>query len=155
MDSIRYKRISGIDECRKVLLQFRSCLESLQEEGAIDFFARKFSNYAYVIVAENGLDESMGFIAYYANNIESKTAFVTMIATLPSYRGKHIGQSLLEYCKKDILTKGFVSVQLEVRKDNIVAQRFYRNNGFVVVDEKENLLMSWEENRFKDCLSQE
>ena len=143
MDNITFKRITNIEECKKVLLHFSKCLESLQKKDAIEFFAEKFSKYANVIVAENTEKVRMGFIAYYANNLESKTAYITMIATLPEYRGKHIGQSLMDYCKKDITAKDFSFIKLEVGKENHIAQKFYQKNGFVIIDENEKILMEW------------
>ena len=144
MDNITFKTITNIEECKKVLLHFSKCLESLQKKDAIEFFAEKFSKNANVIMAENIEKKCMGFIAYYANNLESKTAYITMIATLPEYRGKHIGQSLMDYCKKDITAKGFSFIRLEVGKNNHIAQHFYKKNNFKPIEENAKYLMEWE-----------
>ena len=143
MDSITFKAITDIEECKNVLLHFSKCLRSLQEKDAIGFYAAKFSKNANVIVAENIEKKCMGFIAYYANDLKSKTAYITMIATLPEYRGKHIGQSLMDYCKKDISAKDFSFIRLEVGKDNLIAQHFYKKNGFVNIGENEKYMMEW------------
>ncbi len=141
MDNIKFKIITNVEECKKLLQLFSECLESLQQKNAVDFFAEKFSEHANVIVAENCKNACMGFIAYYANNIATKTAYITMIATLPEYRGMHIGQSLMDYCKKDVFSKGYCFIGLEVGKNNLIAQQFYEKNGFVVIDKNEKLQM--------------
>ena len=141
MDNKILKKITNVEDCKKLLQLFSECLESLQQRNAIDFFAEKFSKYASVIVAENSENICMGFIAYYANNLESKTAYITMVATLPEYRGMHIGQSLMDYCKKDIIAKGYTFIRLEGGKNNLIAQQFYKKNGFVIINENSKYLM--------------
>lgn len=146
MDNIILKKTSKIDDCKKLLQNFSHCLNSLQNKEAIDFFSKKFSKYANVVLAETIEKKSIGFIAYYANNLETRIAFISMIAILPEYRGRHIGQSLLDFCKKDVIAKAFSSIKLEVSKNNYIAQQFYRKNGFIPINELDMLTMEWRNN---------
>ncbi len=139
------KKIFSESKCHDILRQFKFCLESLREEKAIEFFAKKFSKYANVVVAENKENKIIGFIVYYANDFNSRSSFITMIATLPEFRGMHVGQLLLNFCKKDIRSKGFLFIKLEVRKENLAAQKFYEKNGFIIISEKEKYMMEWKE----------
>lgn len=52
------------------------------------------------------------------------------IATMPSMAGKGMGSILLETVEEQGRKKGFIKIILEVRDDNIQAQRFYRKHGY-------------------------
>lgn len=140
MDNVRFVQINEIKECIDILSLFSKCLKSLRE-SSLDgkrAFAKKFIDYGSVIVAKNEQDESMGFIAYYANDTEKKVAFISMIAVLPQYRNMHLGSDLIDYCISDCEEKGMLSLRLEVAIDNAVGMSFYKKKGFV----KENELRS-------------
>lgn len=80
-------------------------------------------------------------------------AHVTNVAVHPDYRGKKIGDNLIkkliEICKKDRI----MSITLEVRKSNIIAQNLYKKYGFLpggirkeyYSDNKEDAIIMWKE----------
>ena len=80
---------------------------------------------------------------------------ITNIAVLKDYRGKGVGNLILEglifYCIKEDIE----SMTLEVRKSNIVAQNLYKKYGFVdsgtrpeyYGDNKEDAIIMWRNNR--------
>ncbi|MCA1032901.1 ribosomal protein S18-alanine N-acetyltransferase [Bacillus timonensis] len=57
-------------------------------------------------------------------------AHITNIAVLPHYRGKKLGEALLTQAIKCAEELGAISITLEVRVSNIVAQSLYRKFGF-------------------------
>lgn len=83
---------------------------------------------------------------------------ITNIAVLKDYRGKGIGNVLIEgliwYCSKNNLD----SMTLEVRESNTVAQNLYKKYGFVnsgirpkyYGDNGENAIIMWRDNRRGD-----
>nr|CAP47536.1 putative integron gene cassette protein [uncultured bacterium] len=53
------------------------------------------------------------------------------MGVLPAYRGRGIGQELIERCILQCKTFGLEKIELEVWSDNSVAHALYRKNGFV------------------------
>lgn len=83
-------------------------------------------------------DAPMGYAAFYANDSETKTAYISLIAVKPEYQKLHIGKQLLNCCLEIAQMYGMQSCSLEVKKDNRNAIRFYQANGFVFLSEREN-----------------
>lgn len=67
----------------------------------------------------------------YANNIEKRMAYITLIAVKPEAQHNHVGSKLLEMCEKTALQKEMYVIELEVSRHNICAIKFYEKNGFV------------------------
>ncbi len=84
------------------------------------FFARVDSKY--VGIATCFINISTFYAKPYFN--------VHDIAILPEYRGKGIGKKLLEKIIDVGREKGFCKITLEVRHDNINAQKLYKSLGF-------------------------
>lgn len=72
----------------------------------------------------------LGFISFYANNVEDYVAYVTSIAVSGEYRGMGIGRMLLKRCCQIALCRGMRRIYLRVKKENNKALRFYRMQGF-------------------------
>ena len=93
----------------------------------------KISNYAIFLVAYSS--DVAGYCAIYINDIESKTAYITLIATEKSHQRMGIGKDLLDRTEEETLKKGFNKIKLEVKKENKNAIHFYEKNGFKIVSE--------------------
>ncbi|MDR1864509.1 MAG: GNAT family N-acetyltransferase [Bacteroidales bacterium] len=52
------------------------------------------------------------------------------VIVLKEYRGKHIGRTLLESVASIAGQRGCSRITLEVREDNVIAQRLYKSVGF-------------------------
>ncbi len=131
--SIFLKQLEDIDETERVLNAFSSCLQSLSSGSAYRRkMAEKFVQHGIVIAAADG-NQYAGFAAFYANDLESRTAFLSMIAVQPDHRGKHIGNQLLDQCIERSVGLDMKKMRLEVRKANTGAIHFYEKNGFQYV----------------------
>ena len=51
----------------------------------------------------------------------------------PAYRDSGVGTQLLKCVEQDLLGRGFHSVTLNVGRQNLAAQRFYKRNGYRIV----------------------
>ncbi|MBC2579711.1 ribosomal protein S18-alanine N-acetyltransferase [Clostridium sp. DJ247] len=79
---------------------------------------------------------------------------ITNIAVHPEHRGIGVGNLLLEALIKICKTEAAVSMTLEVRKSNIIAQSLYKKYGFVedgirknyYADNKEDAIIMWKHN---------
>lgn len=87
------------------------------------------STYAYFLTM-NTSEECIGMLAMYANDQQSKEAYISLIGIENEYQGYHLGEILLElaiiYAKK----VGMSSIKLEVNSKNEKAIKFYKKNGF-------------------------
>lgn len=60
-------------------------------------------------------------------------AHVTNLAVHPAFRRKGLATQFLEYFMVEVLLYGIRRISLEVRRNNIQAQRLYRSLGFIQV----------------------
>ncbi|NLG71558.1 MAG: ribosomal protein S18-alanine N-acetyltransferase [Chloroflexi bacterium] len=60
-------------------------------------------------------------------------AHIASIAVHPDYRGRGIGQHLIARSLQETIRKGFQVATLEVRENNLTAQKLYQRFGFEVV----------------------
>ena len=104
-------------------LNLMGCLREdfMQLFGKIDKYADFISAF------KNGV---AGYAAMYANNLETKCAYITLIAVKPECQHNGIGGQLLKKCETTAIEKGMDKIRLEVLKDNFKAQNFYKKNGF-------------------------
>lgn len=89
---------------------------------------KKWNAAADFLAAYNG--EHLGYVIFYANNIATATAYISMIAVHPLYQNKRIGNRLLLSAEEIAKERGMRRVELEVRSDNEKAIAFYNRNGF-------------------------
>lgn len=117
-------------EIETVLNNFKEELSILKtSEEYRQNMAKKFQKYGNVIYIE---EENIltGFIAFYNNDIETKTAYISFIAVKKSCQKTGIGSLLLKKCEELSLMKGMIRLRLEVQMNNSNAQSFYINHGF-------------------------
>lgn len=93
-------------------------------------YIEKVSKYAQVIVACKD-DQLIGFIAFYANDFKTQTAYVTQFLVDQKYRNQGVGKKLLSECEVECKKKEFLCLRLEVGKDNENASSFYEHCGFI------------------------
>ena len=99
-----------------------------------DNYFRKVSTYAdFVVVKCN--DTVSGYCAYYANDFQTRLAYITLFAIKKEMRGRGLGNLLMRYVLKCAKEKGMRRIRLEAHKDNISAIKFYFKNGFKPIDE--------------------
>lgn len=75
-------------------------------------------------------DSIIGAIAFYANERQTLTAYITQISVAEYARGKSVGQKLLDSCFAYCASLGFRQILLEVANNNIIAKSLYEKNGF-------------------------
>lgn len=78
-------------------------------------------------------------------------AHITTLAVAPEYRGRKIGERLLQSLLNEAFLMGATRAALEVRQRNVIAQRLYRKYGFreaairknYYSDDHDNALVMW------------
>lgn len=82
--------------------------------------------------------ECAGFVAFYCNDVARHKAFITLVLTRRSARGRGVAASLLRAAISMIEERGFLFCELEVKKSNRAALALYEKWGFVIVGEKQD-----------------
>lgn len=94
-----------------------------------------------IFVAEvNG--KVTGFVATKLGDPEPSGAYIDSIIVKPEYRGRGIGQQLLERCISSLKDRGVSFLHLHVRSDFPLSVNFWEKNGF---KGKEPLLWMYKE----------
>lgn len=75
-------------------------------------------------------DKPVGVVAFYANDVSVKTAFLTSILVNRDLKGRGIGSALLTAAENECFRRGFKEIRLEVHCENLAAIRFYKNRNY-------------------------
>ena len=113
-----------------LLMEFQEVFPHLMDKiPNLEEYAEKLSEFAYVYLAKQN-NKSVGILIFYANDEESKTAYISLIGVKKGHERKGMGKELLEYCEKISRQSSMSRLKLEVDEDNVSAVKFYEKNGF-------------------------
>lgn len=99
-------------------------------------YAEKIVSKGYFLSAYKG-EECVGLLAFYANDIDTKLAYVSLLAikeTIGLTRGIVL-RKLLSFAARISLDNGMERVKLEVLKNNELAKKIYCKMGFTYLNE--------------------
>ena len=135
-------------------VRISECETYEQKKGVWELFFRMFPGGSHCIakvaeyiekVCKNARilsarkdDELIGFIAFYANDFDTRIAYVTQFLIDGKYRKQGVGRCLLSGCEEACRKCAFEMLKLEVNRDNENAIAFYKHCGFVEDVKKEN-----------------
>ena len=119
-----------IDLLERINSEFSGKLISTRVEEYISKLIEKS-----VINTEYQNDDLAGFIAFYANNTESKTGYMSMLAVDKSFRSKGVAKNLFVKAENHLRGINFKYFDLEVLKSNTSAITLYKKNGFSIFEE--------------------
>ena len=97
-------------------------------------YLNKLVMYGELFVALEGLMPN-ALLGFYANNLETKIAFLSCIVVSAKLQGSGVGQSLFSQMCSIAKEKGMTRLQLDVVKENVRAIAFYKRNDCVIVGE--------------------
>lgn len=130
-----YNYVESADDIKDRLLFFRECFPDLiSRVNNIDAYSQKLSSNARV-VCQYLCGECTGFAAYYSNDRNTFTGYITLIGIMPGFRRRGLGRKLLHYAIEDMQNSGMKRVKLEVMKNNAAAINLYESDGFSVESE--------------------
>lgn len=131
---IQFVVLHGEEQIDEQLSSFSICFPRLTERvSSISDYCKKLSENACVTVMQEQKN-TIGFLAFYANDFVTKIGYITLIGILPEFRRKGYGTELLQYCFDTMKASGMRKVRLEVDADNKSAIFYYKKNGFLVID---------------------
>ncbi|SMC40536.1 Acetyltransferase (GNAT) domain-containing protein [Oscillospiraceae bacterium] len=80
----------------------------------------------------------IGYIAFYANDVVSKEAYISLLCIRPEYQGLGFGKALINRCFEESLDCGMKSIRLAVLKRDVYQQKFYIRQGFSINNESDD-----------------
>lgn len=114
-----------------ILYDFTDIFPHLFEKiESIEQYADKLSQYANFYLGIED-DTHFGIVVFYANNTDTKTAYISLIGIKENTQKKGLGCWLLSQCEEKSRQSGMTSIMLEVDSDNESAICFYKKNGYV------------------------
>lgn len=108
-------------------------LPTLSSRVDLDHYALKLLKVATVFGVYQQ-KKLVGAIAVYMNDLDSKLAYCSFIATLSDYRGQGFSKQLIETVIIELKSKKFQRLELTVRADS-PASNLYNKVGFKTVGE--------------------
>jgi ribosomal-protein-alanine N-acetyltransferase len=106
--------------------------KALQERYSRDFFLRIYEWWrgGFFVAEISGI--IVGVLA--ATRSTVTTARILILVVREDLRSRGIGTALMNHFMNGLANEAFKAVELEVRKSNLQARRFYQRFGFEVVD---------------------
>ncbi|MFD1738212.1 ribosomal protein S18-alanine N-acetyltransferase [Bacillus salitolerans] len=144
-NSISFRLMTVADIDQVLMIEHASFTVPWSHEA---FYNEMVNNpYASYII----LQEGNTIIGYCGLWVVMEDAHITNIAVLPSYRGRKLGEALLNQAIELAKALGSERLSLEVRVSNHVAQSLYRKLGFqnggirknYYTDNGEDALVMW------------
>ncbi len=103
-------------------------------------FAEKVLIYGNVLTVEKN-DEIVSALLFYANDTVEKNAYITLLGTLPEYRGEGHAKSLMSIMEEKASLNGMKKVHLDTDIINTKAIAFYSKMGYKVESVNEKVHM--------------
>lgn len=103
----------------------------------LNFYAEKIARFAEcLVIKKNGEIEALS--AFYCNDLENKTSYLTLIAVGASLRNQGIATKLLDETIQRAKSKGMKRLILETNEKNQPAIKLYQKYGFKTLETKNN-----------------
>lgn len=112
--------------------QANDAFPDLKDEQRLKMLSEKWYSQAEFCTCRDDNKQLVGMIAFYANQSELGAAFIPHVYISKEYRGTGFFRKMLQEVEEYVKLKGFSSIRLEVKNDNLRAQKAYSNNGFYV-----------------------
>ena len=104
-------------------------------------YANKLVNNGEILLIKSeqmDKTEPAGIIAAYANDKNTHKAYVSLLIIAKDFQHKGLGKELLSRMEEIAKMKGMKEIDLEVRKINKMAVKFYDSCGYSICGENEN-----------------
>ncbi|MDX7998859.1 GNAT family N-acetyltransferase [Xenorhabdus sp. Reich] len=102
----------------------------------ITLYARKLIEKALFFYTADK-EKILSCCAMYANDYNTLTAYLSILAVHPSCRNSGIANKLLLQAENKLKKDNFKKISLEVYKNNKIAIKLYEKNGFKLIFESE------------------
>lgn len=100
-----------------------------REVTAVEAYVDKLLSAARFEVIRDD-DQVAGLVAYYANDLTTRRAFITLVSVAPAARKRGIAARLVSQVITRCENEGFKEVTLQVLEDNEAANALYEKHHF-------------------------
>lgn len=139
-------RVSEKSAILELLFKFDIVFPHLKEKiENYGEYAEKLQKNALVFTATEN-NSVCGMMVFYANDIVSKTSYLSLIGLLPHAQGRNIGAHLMRFWEDYSANVGMQKLKLEVDADNIHAINFYKKHNFSCANKKSDTSFYMEKN---------
>lgn len=122
-----------------ILTHLKECdnlfIPPLSETIDLDQYSGKISTHAETFEVWTK-ERLISLVAAYLNDFERKVGFITNVSTIPEYTGNGLAQNLLKNCIDYAKKLGFISLMLQVHRENTLAIKLYKKIDFVEIELK-------------------
>lgn len=134
------EEIGQLDEAVLVVRKFEDGeFVSFANDDSLVQFAKKQLEFGHFLVAYQK-DEPCGYICFYSNDQETKTAFVSVIAVSGYGIGRgRLFSELISGAVRIAVREGMELVMIQVDRENLHAIRIYEKLGFEYIDEENEM----------------
>lgn len=141
---IHLERIIGAENILNLLIMFKDVFSRLEDRVSnLSAYSQKLDVNANVYAGKY-CDNIFGIVIFYANNLDTRTAYISLIGVKKEYEHKGLGKWLLEKCIEISKETGMNRVRLEVDLDNRHAIEFYKKNGMTEKEQTDRKSMYME-----------
>ena len=92
-------------------------------------YAAKLLRHGWLATVVSG-GRIFGLVAIYANDLETRRAFASILVVDPAHARRGLGRALMEAAITEARSRGMRSIWLKARPDNEPALRLHRDLGF-------------------------
>lgn len=134
---LELREVSGTEAVSSAWLSIGDAFDPpfLERYGDPEGYLEKMARNGRTVVCFEG-GEIRGCVTFYANDLESRVAFLTLIAVSPACRGRGVAKALLETAIRLSAESGMDELDLEVEKGNRPALGLYGRFGFAVREDR-------------------
>lgn len=130
-NNIYFNVLTDANSILRILNEFSNTLDSLKKGQEFRRnMAIKFSQNAKFLTINRDEEGVLGFAAFYCNDFNSFTAYLSMIAIKSEFRKLGHGKHLFDKIVDVSLQNHMQTIKLEVNRKNISALSFYKSLGF-------------------------
>jgi len=108
----------------------------VRKDSDRSLFCDIFNSNNVYIAERTDISKKIGWIAY---KINQNHIFITGLYLLHNEQRKGIGTKILNYCFKTLWNNNYKAVILNVLKNAPWSVEFYKNNGFKIYDQKNEI----------------
>ena len=126
------EKLEKLDEIINAFLDLKDSVyeKTIFDGNYLTTYVEKIHKYGNTFVIKRDT-KIIGLVAFYANDLVKKYAFITMIVIRKDWQKHGFGKKLIELAKKESISAGMTTLGLWVHKENLNARGFYKKIGFI------------------------
>lgn len=133
MQNISLEIVTDIEQKREAMIQCDAAYtESIVARPDFESYLDKLHRFGTFLVAKDE-ENILGYAIMYANDIDSKEAYLTLICIKSEFQGQGVGSLMIKKCYEEALAAGMNTMRLAVLKVDQAQRGFYEKQGFSIV----------------------